>query len=183
MKIKKFYFKSINSTNDKAIKIIKKTQIKFGIIIAETQKKGRGRYGKKWISYKGNIFVSIFFSLEKNNISLKKMNYFNCFLIKKLLSLYYKKRISIKAPNDLLVNKRKISGILQEIVNKNKKKYIIVGIGINLIKNPNIKGYPTINLSEICRRKISKNEIIYKLKKIYENFIPKLNSSFTGKIL
>ena len=42
MKIKKFYFKSINSTNDKAIKIIKKTQIKFGIIIAETQKKAHG---------------------------------------------------------------------------------------------------------------------------------------------
>ena len=60
---------------------------------------------------------------------------------------------------------------------------MIVGIGINLIKNPNIKRYPTINLSEICKKKISKNEIIYKLKKIYEDFIPKLNSSFAGKIL
>ena len=183
MILKKFVFKNVNSTNDTAIKIIKSSKNKSGIVIANNQKKGRGRYGKKWISYKGNIFVSIFFNLEKNNISLKKMTYINCFLIKKLLSLYYKKRISIKAPNDLLVNKKKISGILQEIVNKNKKKYIIVGIGINLIKNPNIKGYPTINLSEICRRKISKNEIIYKLKKIYENFIPKLNSSFTGKTL
>ena len=60
---------------------------------------------------------------------------------------------------------------------------MIVGIGINLIKNPNIKGYPTTNLSEVSSKKISKNEIIIKLKKIYENFIPKLNSSYLGKIL
>ena len=62
MKIKKFYFKRINSTNDKAIKIIKKTQFNIGIIIAETQKEGRGRYGKKWISIKGNLFMTIFFA-------------------------------------------------------------------------------------------------------------------------
>ena len=51
MKIKKFYFKSINSTNDKAIKIIKKTQIKFGIIIAETQKKRQRKIWKKMDFY------------------------------------------------------------------------------------------------------------------------------------
>ena len=183
MILKKFVFNNVNSTNDLAIKIIKNSKNKSGIVIANNQKKGRGRYGKKWISFKGNIFVSIFFNFDKKNISLKKMTYINCFLIKKLLSLYYKKRISIKAPNDLLINKKKISGILQEIVNKDKKKYMVVGIGINLIKNPNIKDYPTTNLSEISKKKISKNEIIYRLKKIYEPYIPKLSSSFAGKIL
>ena len=183
MILKKFVFNNVNSTNDLAIKIIKNSKNKSGIVIANNQKKGRGRYGKKWISFKGNIFVSIFFNFDKKNISLKKMTYINCFLIKKLLSLYYKKRISIKVPNDLLINKKKISGILQEIVNKDKKKYMVVGIGINLIKNPNIKDYPTTNLSEISKKKISKNEIIYRLKKIYETYIPKLSSSFVGKIL
>ena len=183
MILKKFAFNNVNSTNDLAIKIIKNSKNKSGIVIANNQKKGRGRHGKKWISFKGNIFVSIFFNLDKKNISLKKMTYINCFLIKKLLSLYCKKRISIKAPNDLLINKKKISGILQEIVNKDKKKYMVVGIGINLIKNPNIKDYPTTNLSEISKKKISKNEIIYRLKKIYETYIPKLSSSFVGKIL
>ena len=183
MILKKFVFNNVNSTNDLAIKIINNSKNKSGIVIANNQKKGRGRYGKKWISFKGNIFVSIFFDFEKKKISLKKMTYLNCFLIKKLLSLYYKKRISIKAPNDLLINKKKISGILQEIVNKDKKKYMVVGIGINLIKSPNIKGYPTTNLSEISKKKISKNEIIYRLKKIYETYIPKLSSSLAGKIL
>ena len=183
MKFRILRFKKLKSTNDTAIRMVKSSNLKCGMIIAERQSNGRGQYGKKWISFKGNIFVSIFFNFDKKNISLKKMTYINCFLIKKLLSLYYKKRISIKAPNDLLINKKKISGILQEIVNKDKKKYMVVGIGINLIKNPNIKDYPTTNLSEISKKKISKNEIIYRLKKIYETYIPKLSSSFAGKIL
>ena len=56
----------------------------------------------------------------------------------------------IKSPNDLLINKKKISGILQETISKFQvKEFIIVGIGINLIKSPKIKNYPTTNLFEI----------------------------------
>ena len=87
MILKKFVFNNVNSTNDLAIKIINNSKNKSGIVIANNQKKGRGRYGKKWISFKGNIFVSIFFNFDKKNISLKKMTYINCFLIKKLLAL------------------------------------------------------------------------------------------------
>ena len=139
MILKKFIYKNVNSTNDVAIKIIKNSNNKCGLVVSENQKKGRGRYGKKWISFKGNLFVSIFFNFKKNNISLRKMTYYNCFLIKKILSLYYKKKISIKAPNDLLINKKKISGILQEIIKKDEERYMIVGIGINLINNPSLK--------------------------------------------
>ena len=174
MKLKKFNFKTVNSTNDAAIRIIKKTNYKFGIIVAETQKKGRGQYGKKWISYKGNLFISIFFLLDKINLSISKLTKINCLLVKKILSEYSKKKILIKPPNDLLINKKKICGILQEIISKGGKSYLIVGIGINMIKNPNIKNYPTTNLIENTNSKIMKHSIIYKIKKLYENFIPKL---------
>ena len=80
MKLKKFKFKIVNSTNDIAIRLIRNTNNKFGIIIADKQKKGRGQHGKKWISYKGNLFVSIFFSLEKINMSLKQLTKANCLL-------------------------------------------------------------------------------------------------------
>mgnify|MGYP006206901919 CR=1 FL=1 len=171
MKLKKFKFKSVNSTNDIAIKIIKTSKIKSGMIIAETQKNGRGQYGKKWISYKGNLFTTIFFSLDKINLTIKQLTIINCFLVKKLLSYYYKKKIIVKYPNDLIINKQKISGILQETLVKDNSNYMIVGIGINLVKNPNIKNYKTTNLLSVTKRIIYKKKIISDLKNIYENFI------------
>ena len=50
---------------------------------------------------------------------------------------------------------------------------MIVGIGVNLIKSPNIKNYPTTNLFEITNKKFNKKYIILHLKDIYENFIEK----------
>ena len=172
MKLKKFNFKIVNSTNDLAIKIIKYTNNKSGIVIAEKQKKGRGQYGKKWTSFKGNLFISIFFQVKSLQLSLKNLTKMNCFLVKKLLSNFYKGKIIIKNPNDLLINNMKISGILQETLSKSDEKFIIVGIGINLIKSPNIKNYFTTNLFDLTGVKISPKNAALKLKKIYETFIP-----------
>ena len=60
MKFKKFKFKKVKSTNTTAIRIIKKTNCKYGMVISEIQTKGKGQYGRKWISYKGNLFVTFF---------------------------------------------------------------------------------------------------------------------------
>ena len=62
MKIKLIKFKSVKSTNDIAIKLIRKEKVQPTLIFSETQTKGRGTMGKKWVSVKGNFFVSIFFS-------------------------------------------------------------------------------------------------------------------------
>ena len=175
MKLKKFKFKTVNSTNDVAIRLIKKTNNKFGLIVADEQKKGRGQRGNKWISYKGNLFVSIFFSLEKINMSLKQLTKANCFLIKKALSQFCKKKIYIKPPNDLLINKKKICGILQETLKKTSTTYFIVGVGINLIKSPRIENYPTTNILELTKTKVNKKKIVLELVNIYEEFIEKVS--------
>ena len=94
MKLKKFNFKIVNSTNDLAIQLIKNTNNKSGIVIAERQKKGRGQYGKKWTSFKGNLFVSIFFKITKVQLSLKDLTKVNCLLVKKLLSNFYNGKIT-----------------------------------------------------------------------------------------
>ena len=64
MKFKIFRFKKVKSTNGTAIRIIKNYKLNYGMIISETHNKGRGQYGKKWISYKGNLFVSFFYKIE-----------------------------------------------------------------------------------------------------------------------
>jgi len=172
MKLKKFNFKIINSTNDRAFQIIKNTNNKSGIVIAEKQKNGRGQYGKKWTSIKGNLFVSIFFPIDIVKFPLKNLTKINCHLVKKLLSNFYKDKITIKKPNDLLINNMKISGILQETLSKSGEMFIIVGIGVNLIKSPSVKDYLTTNLFDLTGVKITPSNATLKLKKIYETFIP-----------
>ncbi len=174
MKFRIFRFNKVESTNNSAIKIIKNSKIDYGMIISNKQKNGRGQYGKKWISFNGNLFVSFFYKLDNLTVSLKQITKINCLLVKELLSIYYKKRIIFKKPNDLMINKKKICGILQEKVSKLNKKYLIVGIGINLIKNPNLKNYPTTNLRELIDKKVSKSKIEKQIKKIFEIKLSKL---------
>ena len=173
MKFKVFRFNKVKSTNNTAIRIIKNYNYEYGMILSNSQINGRGQYGKKWISYKGNLFVSLFYNLKNFNISLKKLTKVNCLIVKKCISHYCKSKIYFKSPNDLMIKKKKICGILQETVNKFNNKYLIVGIGINLIKSPVIKNYPTTHLSLHNNKKISKKKIEIKLKKIFENNLKK----------
>ncbi len=168
----KFYrYKKVKSTNDIAIQKVKKN-FKKGIIVSDNQIKGRGQYGKNWISFKGNLFVSIFFSINKS-ISLKKINHFNCKIIKKALSKIINCKIVIKKPNDLLINKKKFAGVLQETIIQNNKKYLIIGIGINMIKSPSIRNYPSTNIFRETRLKIHKEELIQIILKEFKKNLKK----------
>jgi len=174
MRLKKFKFKKVNSTNNTAIRIIKNSNFKFGMVTADTQLSGKGQYGKKWISNKGNLFVSFFHEIKNNNISLSTLTKINCLLVKKTIEKYYKKKIIFKKPNDLLINKKKISGILQEIISVSGNKFLIVGIGVNLIKSPKIKNYPTTNLSELINKPINKINFENELKVIFEKNLSRM---------
>ena len=174
MKFKIFRFNKVKSTNNTAIRLIKNYNYDFGMILSDLQTNGRGQYGKKWISYKGNLFVSFFYNLKNFKISLNKLTKVNCLMVKKCISQYYKKKIYFKKPNDLLIQKKKICGILQEKVNKLNHTYLIVGIGVNLIKSPFLKNYPTTNLRELVNKDISKKKFELELKKIFENNLKRL---------
>ena len=171
MNFKVFRYKKVKSTNNTAIRIIRKTNHNFGMIISETQTGGKGQYGRKWISYKGNILISFFYKLKKINLSMKQLSRKNCFLVKDVISKFYKRKIVYKSPNDLLINKKKICGILQEKINKSGNDYLIVGIGFNLIKSPIIPNYPTTNLFEITKKKIKTEIFMNQLKISFGKFL------------
>ena len=76
----KYEFKKVRSTNDIALKKIK-SGIRKGIVLTETQTKGRGQYGKKWISLKGNLFISFFNELNKTKLSINAITKINLSLI------------------------------------------------------------------------------------------------------
>ena len=174
MKFRKFKFKRVKSTNDTAIRIIKNSNFKFGMVVSDTQLNGKGQRGKKWISHKGNLFVSFFHELKDINMSLSALTKINCLLVKKTLNKYYKKKIIFKKPNDLLINKKKISGILQEIISTSDNKFIIIGIGINLIKSPKIKNYPTSSIFELTDNQVNKISIENELKVFFEKNLSRM---------
>ena len=160
--LEKFNYKTINNTNLMAHKKIK-LGVKSGIITSENQTKGKGQYGRKWISLKGNIFMSIFINLREK-ISLEEITKFNCDLIRLSLSKFINKKITIKEPNDLIINNKKICGILQEIVKFKNKTFIIVGIGVNVVKSPFIYNYPTTCMKEHTSRKLIKDDVINEIR-------------------
>ena len=171
MKLKIVKFKSVKSTNDEAIKLIRSDRLHLGLVSADIQTGGRGTMGKKWISTHGNVFISIFFKV--NLIKIKVENYLiiNAKIIKKILREYTNKIIKIKKPNDLLINEKKICGILQEVINHKREKYLITGIGINTKISPSNKDFKSTSLKNNSSKNINNKIIIENIKKNYDQLI------------
>ena len=139
MKFEVFKFKNVTSTNDIAINLIKEKQKKIGCVYADTQTKGRGTHGKEWISDKGNLFGSIFFPLENNYPPFNEFSIINPIIISDVIKHFCdKKNINLKFPNDVFVNRKKICGVLQETIISGNRKFLIIGIGVNIVSNPDI---------------------------------------------
>ena len=180
MKLKIVKFKSVKSTNDEAIKLIKEKNIYFGLAISDKQTKGRGTMGKNWISQKGNLFLSIFFKVNLEKFRVKDFLTLNVNIIKKILNEYSGEPIMIKAPNDLLIEGKKLCGILQEIIEYKNNKYLITGIGINSIKSPESKGFKSTSLNCYSKKIVKNHFILKKIKKHYDKLIVDLeNHNFT----
>ena len=178
MKFEIFKFENVTSTNDIAINLIKKEQKETGYVYAKTQTKGRGTHGKEWISDKGNLFGSIFFPLKNNYPPFNEFFTINPLIISDVIKHFCeKKNINLKFPNDIFVNGKKICGILQELIVSNNRKFLIIGIGVNIISNPEINDkYQTTNILLETQKRPMIKEIIDLLISSYEKFFINLNS-------
>ena len=175
MKIKIKNYKKVKSTNDVAMKLIKRNILEPTLITTEKQTNGRGRIGKKWISLKGNLFITLFFEFDQKKINFKQFAVLNAFLLKKVISNIISKKIKIKWPNDLLFNKLKFCGILQEVIKFNNFDYLIVGIGLNTNIVPQNKSFKSTCLKNILNKKIDNQKILKKIVIAYEKFLGEKN--------
>jgi len=128
------YFEDIDSTNEFALSLRRMPLFKEGLIITtDYQSQGKGQEGNKWYSKKGlNILLSIVIepriSLNKQ-FDISKLVSLSCYNF--LLCLGLSPRI--KWPNDILINNKKIAGVLiQNIVSNDTISYSVIGIGINV---------------------------------------------------
>jgi birA, biotin-[acetyl-CoA-carboxylase] ligase region len=120
-----YNYNKIPSTNNEAIKLIKKKNMKQGLVFSKIQTNGRGTRGKKWISKRGNFFGSVFFQLKKNTPKFYEFSVITPVLItKKIKEITDCENIYIKWPNDIYINNQKVCGILQEVIQSgNNQKY------------------------------------------------------------
>ena len=114
--------------------------------------------------------MSVFFEI-KNKISLKKITKINCYIVRDSLQKLTDFKILIKKPNDLLIKKQKICGILQETIFKKEKKFLVVGIGLNLNKSPNIKNYQTNFINFFTKKNVTRLQVFKLLCNSYEKKI------------
>ena len=161
--------KTVKSTNLEIKKMISsKININNLCLSADNQTDGYGRRNAKWFSYKGNIHLSI---LVKPKCSINEVNQLS-FMTSITLGDTLKKiksniNIKYKWPNDILLNKKKIAGVILEtssFVNK-KIKWVIIGIGLNIKKSPNL------NTKEFKITSLNKEKIYVRKDDFIDSFL------------
>jgi BirA family biotin operon repressor/biotin-[acetyl-CoA-carboxylase] ligase len=126
------YFQNLPSTNYLARELANGGTKEGTVVIAETQKQGYGRLNRKWISPKGGIWLSIILrpSIEARYAS--KLTMLTSVTVAHVLRELYQLKPEVKWPNDVLINRRKICGVLTEARTRgNSLNYVVLGLGIN----------------------------------------------------
>ena len=170
-------FGLIDSTNNKIKSLLKgNTKLNNLCVSANNQTQGYGRRNSKWFSYKGNIHLSI---LIKPNCVLTKINqlsFLSAVSFGDIITPKLKNNIiKYKWPNDILLNRKKVGGIIIESSTnlKKKVKWIIIGIGININYFP-ILEKETIKATSLNKENIfiDKNTLLDQLSnQFFKNYI------------
>ncbi|MBR5599521.1 MAG: biotin--[Alphaproteobacteria bacterium] len=134
----------ITSTND-VLKSLKNLNQKT-VIMAKTQTKGRGRRENIWSSPIGNLYFSYNENIKLNDLS-KIVYIVGLSLAKTIKGLSKTYDVKIKWPNDVMINNKKVSGILIENI---KDDVWCIGIGVNIVSSPTLKNasYQATSLKE-----------------------------------
>ena len=139
MKIQLKQFDVLQSTNVTAVAFAKEGAPEGTVIVAERQEGGRGRMQRVWSSPKGGLWFTIILRPQIDPQYVAQVTLLaGVAVVKALRKLYATDAIMIKWPNDLLLNGKKICGILSEMqLNENGSiDYAIVGIGVNVDLKP-----------------------------------------------
>ena len=133
-------FDKIPSTQDYAHDLIANGNATNKTVVAAlAQSAGRGRYKRTWVSHHGNLYASFIYKISERD---PKLSYAVAVAIAETL-ISFGLHPQIKWPNDVLIDGKKISGVLIEYA----RNFVIVGIGINVKTCPTVKEYKT---TKVC---------------------------------
>jgi len=171
---------STTSTQDEALRLYNRAGCGNFIVTAKNLTKGRGRNGNIWVTPAHNLNFTMFISSHLKSIKVVYLPFILSLAVFELISYYLdKEKVSIKWPNDILINGKKIAGILVETAissTTRKIMFVNIGIGINIATAPviedrettSIKSHTTIPLNTEMLIQPLKEKILYWLDKANE---------------
>ncbi len=169
------YFDKLTSTMDIAHILAEKGYPHGTVVVAEEQTQGRGRFERKWHSPKGGLWFSIILRPKDLLIQTGSLGVIIGVSVLEVLEKYLKDiELNFKWPNDIEYNGKKVAGILIESIYEKELKYIIVGIGINLLVDLNdikdLKAFSLRDYITIYDKNIILIKILEKLERNLNNF-------------
>lgn len=142
-------FDSIGSTNDEARRLARNGAAEGTLLWALEQTAGRGRRGRAWVSPPGNLYASLILRPDCPASRAPQLGFVAALAIGEAAETVCPAlRVSYKWPNDVLINGRKIAGILleSEMILHRKPSFVVIGVGVNLSVAPNHTELPATSL-------------------------------------
>lgn len=145
------HFSSVGSTNDLALEAFRDGRIDPLWITADEQSGGKGRRGRNWVSPPGNFYGSLLLVDPAPSEALPQLAFVVSLALHKALSRalppMVQSKLTVKWPNDLLYDRKKIAGILMEANHMAGRTGIVIGCGINCTSSPADAPYPVTSFS------------------------------------
>lgn len=182
------YFRKVDSTNEVAKRLAQKGSPEGTVVIAEKQEKGKGRGGKPWISPIGGAWMSIILRPDTLPMNAPQLTFTAGVAAAKTIKEEYGLEVGIKWPNDILIDDKKVCGILTEIsTEKDSIDYIIAGIGIDAnvdldLLPPELREEATSLKTEL-EEEISRMMLVRKFLENFEAMYSEFNHGNFQKIL
>lgn len=173
------YYEKIESTQKEARSLAEQNIENGTIVITDFQTKGMGTHDRKWYSEKGkNLLFTLIIYPRCGVKELEGLTYDIASCMVRTIENLYKYKLDIKLPNDIMYKRKKIGGILTQIVtNSEKVRYLLIGIGLNVNGenfNEEIKNVAT-SLKKEFKEEFDKQEILCEFCNIFENYCKNKN--------
>jgi len=168
-----FYCLVTDSTNNDAKRLAQEDMPNGTLVIAERQQGGRGRMGRRWNSPEGGIWLSVILRPELSPTDAPKLTIMAAVAVAESIFQSTGIQTNIKWPNDILVDGKKICGILTEIsAELDIINYVIIGIGINVNndKFPDELKDKSISLKQIKGEKVNRVKVLASLLERLESY-------------
>lgn len=145
-------YDSIGSTNEEAKHLARDGAAEATLVWALEQSAGRGRRGRAWISPRGNLYLSLILRPDCPAGSAAQLGFVAALAVGGALRAILPRieRLAYKWPNDVLINGRKIAGVLleSETLAPEKLSFVVVGVGVNLTASPQGTEFPATSILE-----------------------------------